>query len=52
MGKDFIKILTIRKNDSQAPMAHAYNPSYSGGREIRRIMVKASTGQIVRETLS
>jgi hypothetical protein len=34
---------------SQAPVAHAYNPSYSGGRDHA---VQGQSGQIVHKTLS
>jgi hypothetical protein len=33
-------------------VAHTCNPSYSGGREIRRIVVRSQPGQIVRDSLS
>jgi hypothetical protein len=33
-------------------VAHACNPSYSGGAEIRRIAVQSQPWQIVHETLS
>jgi hypothetical protein len=36
---------------SQVPIAHAYNPSYSGA-EIRRIEVQSQPRQTVRKTLS
>jgi hypothetical protein len=33
-------------------VTHVYNPSYSGGREIRRIVVQSQPGQIIYETVS
>jgi hypothetical protein len=32
-------------------MAHAYNPTYSGGREIRRIVVQSQPWKIIHQTL-
>jgi hypothetical protein len=48
ISKIFLK-RQIKK--SQAPMAHASNPSYSGDRD-RRIEVQSQPRQIVQETLS
>jgi hypothetical protein len=36
---------------SWAPVAHTCNPTYSGGREIRRIEVQSQPGKIVHEPL-
>jgi hypothetical protein len=40
-----------KRKKSQAPVAQAYNPSYTGA-EIRKIVVQSQPGRIVRETLS
>jgi hypothetical protein len=39
---------SVMENNSQTQVAHAYNPSYSGGRD----QEDHSPRQIVRETLS
>jgi hypothetical protein len=43
--------LKIRQMKPWVPVAHAYNPSYSGGRDWG-ITVQSQLGQIVCETLS
>jgi hypothetical protein len=39
-----------KSEQSQVPVAHTYNPSYSG--EIRRITVQSQPGQMIHKTLS
>jgi hypothetical protein len=51
MSRNGEKILVIRFHYSWAPVAHAYNPSYSGGRD-QADHVSKSAPQIVSMTLS
>jgi hypothetical protein len=46
-----LELLFNRQSFGQALVAHACNPSYSGGRD-RRIVVGSQPGQIIRETIS